>query len=151
MLRKGPFIGKRRLPPKSGVFRMLPADALAPLALFAALVLTLTLQALAGSGQFPREHRAPALATALGEIILYGSIAVAIICLLVAASAAWRLIPWYAAVIGGGFAVLAGPIVLQRFPDRFVDGYAALITFAGASTLLALLLAVLAFNSAAQP
>src|SRR6478735_3402224 len=53
---------------------------------------------------------------------------------------AWRLIPWYAAVIGGGFAILVAPLVLQQFPDRFVDGRASLLSFAAAGALLALLL-----------
>ena len=60
--------------------------------------------------------------------------------LVVALLAAWRLIPWYAAVIGGGFAILVAPLVLQQFPDRFVDGRASLLSFAAAGALLALLL-----------
>ena len=50
----------------------------------------------------------------------------------------WQLIPWYAAVIGGGLAILAAPLVLQQFPDRFVDGRAALLSFAAAGIALAL-------------
>ena len=101
---------------------MLPEASLIPLVLFTALLLFVSLHALAASGQFPREHRAPALASGLGAFILYGTIAVAFVNLLVAFFAAWRLIPWYAAVIGGGLAILAAPLVLQRFTDRFVDG-----------------------------
>jgi hypothetical protein len=54
------------------------------------------------------------------------------------------LIPWYAAVIGGGLAILAAPLVLQNFTDRFVDGRGSLMSFAGAGGLLALLLIWLA-------
>src|SRR4051794_41855183 len=80
---------------------MLPGETLIPLTLFTALLLVLALHILAASGQFPREHRAPALASGVGGIVLYGTIAVAIASLAVALLAAWRLIPWYAAVIGG--------------------------------------------------
>ena len=123
---------------------MLPEAALIPLALFTALLLFVCLHVLAASGQFPREHRALALASGFGGFILYGSIAVAFISLLVAFFAAWRLIPWYAAVIGGGLAILAAPLVLQKFTDRFVDGRGSLLSFAGAGGLLALLLIWLA-------
>ncbi len=119
---------------------MLPNETLIPLVLFTALLLVFSLHTLAASGQFPRAHRAPALASGLGVIILYGTIAVATTSLVVALLAAWRLVPWYAAVIGGGLAILAAPLVLQKFPDRFVDGRASLLSFAVASALLALLL-----------
>ena len=120
--------------------RMLPGETLIPLTLFTALLLVLSLHTLAASGQFPREHRAATLASAVGGIVLYGTIAVTISSLVVALLAAWRLIPWYAAVIGGGFAILVAPLVLQQFPDRFVDGRASLLSFAAAGALLALLL-----------
>ena len=38
------------------------------------------------------------------------------------------------------FAILIAPLVLQQFPDRFVDGRASLLSFAAAGALLALLL-----------
>jgi hypothetical protein len=123
---------------------MLPEAAIIPLALFTTLLLFVSLLALAASGQFPREHRAAALASGFGAFILYGTIAIAFISLLVAFFAAWRLIPWYAAVIGGGLAILATPLVLQQFTDRFVDGRGSLMSFAGAGGLLALLLIWLA-------
>ncbi len=123
---------------------MLPQAVLIPLALFTALLLFVSLHALAASGQFPREHRAPALASGFGEFILYGTIAAAFISLLVAFFAAWHLIPWYAAVIGGGLAILAAPLVLQQFTDRFVDGRGSLMSFAGIGVLLAFLLIWLA-------
>jgi hypothetical protein len=123
---------------------MLPEAVWIPLALFTTLLLFVSLHALAASGQFPREHRAPALMSGGGAIVLYGTIAVALISLLAALFAAWRLIPWYAAVIGGGLAILAAPLVLQQFTDRFVDGRASLVSFAGAGALLAFLLVCLA-------
>jgi hypothetical protein len=123
---------------------MLPEAVLIPLALFTALLLFVSLHVLAASGQFPRDHRAPALMSRAGAIVLYGTIAVAVISLLAAFFAAWRLIPWYAAVIGGGLAILAAPLILQQFTDRFVDGRASLMSFAGGGALLALLLIWLA-------
>jgi len=120
--------------------RMLPNETLIPLVLLTALLLVFSLHTLAASGQFPREHRTPALASGFGVIVLYGTIAVAIASLMIALLAAWRLIPWYAAVIGGGLAILAAPLVLQQFPDRFVDGRASLLSFAAAGALLALLI-----------
>jgi hypothetical protein len=54
------------------------------------------------------------------------------------------LIPWYAAVIGGGLAILAAPVVLQQFTDTFVDGLASLLSFAGAGVLRVFLLIWLA-------
>jgi hypothetical protein len=119
---------------------MLPAQTWLPLVLFVTLLLVLSLHALAASGHFPREHRAPALASGLGLIILYGSILVAIACFVSGLVLSWQLIPWYAAVIGGGLAILAAPLVLQQFPDRFVDGRAALLSFSAAGLVLALLI-----------
>lgn len=125
---------------------MLPKEVLIPLALFGALLLVFSLHALAASGQFPREHRAPALASGLGSIVLYGTIAVAIASLVAALFAAWQLIPWYTAVIGGGLAILVAPLVLQRFSDHFVDGRASLLSFAAVAALLAMLLVWLSTN-----
>lgn len=123
---------------------MLPEAVWIPLALFTTLLLFVSLHALAASGQFPREHRAPSLMSGGGAIVLYGTIAVALISLLTALFAAWRLIPWYAAVIGGGLAILAAPLVLRQFSNVFVDGRTSLVSFAGAGALLAFLLVWLA-------
>jgi len=119
---------------------MLPNEALIPLVLLTVLLLAFALHALAASGQFPREHRTPALASGLGVVVLYGTIAVAMTSLMAALLAAWRLVPWYAAIIGGGLAILAAPLVLQQFPDSFVDGRGSLLSFSAAAALLALLL-----------
>jgi len=130
---------------------MLPTSAMIPLVLFMALLLALALHALAASGHFPRQHRAAALASGSGPLILFGSIALAVVCVLVALAAAWRLIPWYAAVIGGGLAILCAPLVLQQFPDRFVDGRASLLAFAGAGIVMALLLLWFAADATLAP
>jgi len=122
---------------------MLPGESVLPLVLFMALLMALSLHGLAASGQFPREHRSAALGAGLGSAILFGSIGIAFVCLLVGLTLAWRFIPWYAAIIGGGATVLAAPLMLQWFPDSFVDGRGALIAFAGAAAALALIALVL--------
>lgn len=124
---------------------MLPMTAVILLLLFMASLLALSLYGLAASGHFPREHRAPAFASGIGPIILFGSIAVAIASLLAAIVAAWYLIPWYAAIIGGGLAILCAPLVLRQFPDSFVNGRFALLGLAGAGAIIALLLVRLAY------
>jgi hypothetical protein len=123
---------------------MLPANAILPLLLLSALLLAVSLCGLAGSGHFPHERRSPALLSRGGTIILFGSLAVAAISLVVGAILAWRIVPWSAAVIGGGAAILAAPMALRTLPDSFVDGAGALISLAGVSVALALLLLVVA-------
>lgn len=119
---------------------MLSIDVLLAIFVFMGLMLAISLQGLAASGHFPREHRARAMATGGGPAILFGSIAVVTICLIVGIVTALRLIPWYAAIIGGGVSILSAPLVLQRFSDRFVDGRGSAITFTAASVALTLML-----------
>ncbi|MDO8877961.1 MAG: hypothetical protein Q8M24_16860 [Pseudolabrys sp.] len=119
---------------------MMPASAVLPLLLFMMLVLMLSLHGLAAAGHFPHERRTPALRSFEGTLILFGSLTIAAVCLAAGLIAAWQRIPWYAAVIGGGAVALLAPLVLQLFPDRFVDSRCALIGFAGAAAMLALLI-----------
>jgi hypothetical protein len=125
---------------------MLTTDTILPLVLFTLLIFVLSLHGLAASGHFPREHRAAALRSPLGVAILHGTILVALSALIAGLWAAWRLIPWYAAVIAGGLAILAAPLVLQQFSDSFVDDHRALLSFAGASIALAIILLLFATN-----
>lgn len=99
------------------------------------LLLAVSLLGLAASGHFPAEHRTPALSSASGRAMLYGSIACGAGCLAAGAVYAWSPVPLYALVIGGGAAILFAPLVLQRLPDRFVDGYGALTAFSGVAVL----------------
>jgi hypothetical protein len=122
---------------------MLTNDAILPLVLFTLLLLMLSLHGLSASGQFPREHRAAALSSPLGAVILHGTILIALTSLIAGLWVAWRLIPWYAAVIAGGLAILAAPLVLQEFSDSFVDGRGSLLSFAGASVALVIMLLLL--------
>jgi hypothetical protein len=82
----------------------------------------------------------------VGRAILFGACAVSALALLVGAAAAWALLPWPAAVIAGGAAMLATPLLLRPLPDAFVNGRAALLAFASASALLALVLALLSLQ-----
>jgi hypothetical protein len=95
---------------------------------------------LAVSGHFPHGNSQSTLASGFGPIVLLGSMALVSVCLVAGIAAALHVIPWYAAIIGGGFSLLAAPLVLRWFPDRFVDGRGALVAFASARVVLALLL-----------
>ena len=112
--------------------------AISPLLLFMALVLAVSLLGLTAAGHFPREPGK--LSPRVGAPVLFGSLAVAGACLLAALIGAWRHIPWYAAIIGGGAMVLLTPLVLRPLPDAFVDGPAALLAFSGLAALLAAVL-----------
>lgn len=117
------------------------------LLLFTALLLTLSLQGLAASGHFPYEYRPATLRAGAGRLLLFGSIATAMICLVIGVALAWQYIPWYAAVIGGGGAILIAPLALQPLPDRFIDGAGALLVFGGASLVLVAAMAWIAATS----
>jgi hypothetical protein len=111
---------------------------------FAVLVMSAALYGLTASGQFPSEHRAEALKSPAGIAILWGTMAAGAITAFVSLFLAWVALPWYAAVIVGGGVLLMAPLVLQLFPDSFVDGRSGLLVFAG--TGAALSLAALAFG-----
>lgn len=109
------------------------------LILFMALVLVLSLFGLTVSGHFPQEHRAASLRTGTGMLVLWGTIAVCCALTLAAAVFAWQYVPLPAAVIGGGAMMLFAPLLLQPFPDSFVNGRRGLLIFAGIATGLALI------------
>jgi hypothetical protein len=119
---------------------MLPGSAVIPLLSFMLLLLNASLCGLAVSGHFPAEHRAPALRSGAGRLILFGSLALCLACVFGGIALIWHTVPWYAAVIGGGATALATPLVLQRFPDAFVNGRGAPLTFGGLSLLMLVLL-----------
>ena len=119
---------------------ILPGSAVIPLLLFMLLLLSASLCGLAASGHFPAEHRAPTLRAGPGRFILFGSLALCSICVFGGVALIGPTVPWYAAVIGCGAMVLIAPLLLQPFPDSFVNGRDALITFSGLSLLLTVLL-----------
>jgi hypothetical protein len=116
----------------------MPRHVVLALVLFTALLLSAALTALAASGHFPSEHRAASLRSGVGHAILFGACVVSALSLAVGIAMAWLVLPWTAAVIGAGVAILAAPLLLRPLPDAFVNGRAALVAFASASALLAL-------------
>jgi hypothetical protein len=118
----------------------MPLASIVPLVVFVALMLFASLQALSASGHFPKASRLPAISQGSGPALLWTSMIVTAGSVVVGIAPAWTLIPWYAAVIGGGAAILLAPLALQVFPDRIVDGKTALIGFAAAAVVLTALL-----------
>jgi len=110
---------------------------------FALLIMSAALYGLTASGHFPSEHRGEALRSPGGAAILWGTMAVGLVTALAGLALAWAMLPWTWAVIVGGAMLLLAPLVLQLFPDSFVDGPVGLLVFAGlggALSLMALLL-----------
>src|SRR5688572_8735939 len=95
------------------------------LLVFMALVCACSLYGLAVSGHFPSEHRAASLRSPRGTVLLFGSIAATSLAAFAGILLAVRSLPWYAAVIGAGLALLVTPLLLGLFPDRCVNGSAA--------------------------
>jgi hypothetical protein len=115
-------------------------DAVLPLALLMVLVLSFSMHGLAASGHFPREHRSAALRAGAGPLVLFGSLLLSVLSLATGLVLGARVIPWYAAVIGGGAMVLMAPLVLRTFPDDVVNGRTALIVLSGANAVVAVIL-----------
>ena len=63
-------------------------DVLTPLALFMALVLAVSLHGLAASGHFPRGQRKSTVASGFGSVLLFGSIALVVVCFVAGIAAA---------------------------------------------------------------
>jgi hypothetical protein len=110
------------------------------LALFIIAVTLLTLYGLTVSGHFPFEARSKELKTFIGTLVIGATILSAGLAAVILIVVAVHSLQWTAVVIGGGAAVLAGPLLLRIFPDDFVDGIASLLTFAAAAIVAALLL-----------
>ncbi len=111
---------------------------------FALLVMSASLYGLTASGHFPSEHRPEALKSPAGTAILWGTMTLALATVLVGLGLAWTTLPWTWAVIVGGAVLLIAPLILQLFPDSFVDGRAGLLVFAGLGAALSL--AVIAYR-----
>lgn len=109
------------------------------LALFAALMLTIAMFGLSYSGHFPAEHQAEKFKTLPGRLVMVGTVLVIAICAAKMLGLAIAHVPPPAAIIAGGAALLVAPLVLQNFPDSFVDGRRGLIALAAAAALLTVL------------
>jgi hypothetical protein len=112
------------------------------LAFFAALVLAVSLQLLAASGHFPSAARGPAMKSGPAVLLLWASLAITLAAFAAGVLAGSERLPWQGLIIAGGLALLCAPLILQQCPDRFVDGRAAVVTFAAAAAAFALLLAI---------
>ena len=89
------------------------------------------------AGQFPREHRKPALASPAGGVILWLSILAVGAAGIAAIAFALMALPWYAWVIGAGLMILIAPYLLHPLPDRFIDGRASLVVLAALAVAFA--------------
>jgi hypothetical protein len=107
------------------------------LALFMGAVLLSALYGLAASGHFPEEYRPDKLKRGWGALLLWFTMAATALTGLAALAYAWRELPWHAAVIGGGAVLLFAPLILQPFPDTFVNGRRGLLAFSVGAALLA--------------
>jgi hypothetical protein len=107
------------------------------LLLFMAGVLALALYGLTASGHFPAEHRSAKLQHGVGHVVLVASMFAAGLAAALVLAAAWRLLPWHAALIGGGAMVLFAPLLLQPLPDSFVDGRRGLVVFGATAVVVA--------------
>ena len=110
------------------------------LALFMIVTVFLALYGLTVSGHFPAELRAAALRNAIGTTTIWATFVAAALAAIIAVTAAVRVLPWPASIIGGGAMLLFAPLLLRLFPDRFVNGHLALLAFAGSAMLASLIL-----------
>jgi hypothetical protein len=99
------------------------------LVLFMLGVGSAALHGLAASGHFPADVRATEMTRGAGMTILWGTIVLTAFAAVATVSIGVRVLPWYAVVIGAGAMLLFAPLLLRIFPDRFVDGSGALLTF----------------------
>jgi hypothetical protein len=113
------------------------------LSLYAVSVALLALYGLTVSGHFPAELRAQRLKTGAGAAILWITLAAACLATITVVWVATAVLHWTAIVIAGGAMLLAAPLLLRLFPDRFVDGLVALVAFAAGAVVAALILWVL--------
>jgi hypothetical protein len=109
------------------------------LALFIIGATLLTLYGLTVSGHFPAEARRKALQTPIATIAIAATLFTSGLAAVIVMAIAVNALPWTVITIGGGAALLAGPLLLRALPDEFVDGLTGLLTFAAAVIVTALL------------
>jgi hypothetical protein len=107
------------------------------LGLLAASVLLAGLYALALSGHFPVPVRHAKLRRGWGALVLWATMAATALAIGTAGVLGWRALPWPAAVLGGGAALLFAPLILQCLPDRFVNGRSGLLVLSIGTVILA--------------
>lgn len=107
------------------------------LGLLMASILFVALYGLAASGHFPVEFRPATLQRGWGALVLWGTMIATGLAGAVALVLAWKALPWYATVIGGGAVLLFAPLLLQPLPDSFVNGRRGLLVLCAAAGILA--------------
>ena len=112
----------------------------AELSLFILAVLLVALYGLTASGHFPAQSRAEEFKSGQGAALICGTMIAACSAGAVVLIFASAVLPWHAVVIGGGAMLLIAPLLLQLFPDSFVDGPKGLLTFAGGTILVAVVM-----------
>jgi hypothetical protein len=107
---------------------------------FMLAVAVLALYGLTLSGHFPSEVRAAELRIGRGAMLMWATLVTACLAALIVFRVIPNMLPWTSIIIAGGAMLLAAPLLLRPFPDRFVNGLSGLVTFAGAALAVALLL-----------
>ncbi len=110
------------------------------LSLFMAAIAFLALYGLTVSAHFPFEIRAAELQTGIGALTMWTTVVTSAVAAVIVGGVAPRVLPWTSIIIGGGVVLLAAPLLVRAFPDRFVDRLAGVITFAVGAMLTALML-----------
>ena len=110
------------------------------LGLLMGTVLLAALYGLAASGHFPVEFRPAKLQRGWGPLVLWGTMVATGLACATALALAWRALPWYATVIGGGVALLFAPLLLQPLPDTFVNGRRGLLVLGAGAVMLGALM-----------
>ena len=109
------------------------------LTLFMVSVGLLALYGLAWSGHFPADYRSDEFKTTSGAGMHWGTLVTAVTAACLVGDAAIQVLPWPAMIVGGGSMLLAAPLLLQLFSDRFVNSVSALTSFAGSALAVAVI------------
>ena len=99
------------------------------LASFMAGILSAALYGLTASGHFPAERREQKFRETQGALVLWSTLLVTLLSVGAMLVLAWRALPWYIALLGGGAMLLFAPMLLQPLPDSFVNGRRGLLAF----------------------
>ena len=107
------------------------------LGVFTLQLLVMTLLVLCLCGHFPIAGQQPKFKALPGRLLLAASALSCAGSIVVAVAFARRQLPIPVAVIAAGIALLSAPLLLQRLPDRFVDGRRGLAILGGVTGAMA--------------
>jgi hypothetical protein len=114
------------------------------LGLFMVGVLAVALYGLTASGHFPAEARSDKFKARAGALVLWATLVVTALAATSMLIQSWWILQWYFSLLGGGAMLLFAPLLLQAFPDSFVDGRRGLLVFSVCAVVLAALMRVAA-------